>query len=423
MKKQLIDTVAIVDGASTSVHLAPAFRAYGVKCVHILSSESLPERLQAQINHGDYVRSVVHRGDVRQTADALRDLDITVVLPGGGSGIELAAWLAEELHVPLRNPVELAAARRDKFEQIECLKRAGVRTPQQFQARSADSIVEWTRSFGRLPVVVKPTRGAGVKGVKICRTLTQVEQAARDIRQSTSYYGEVQEDILVQSYSEGQEYIVDAVSFDRHHKVVSVWEVERDRGHSPRLEKMLVVDHTEPRFRDMIAYAFEVLDAVGLHYGPSHMELIVTDEGPTIVELNSRLHGSLDPRLTTAVTGENHISATVEAFLNPSLFKQTLDEAPRFSGFCGHVLLVSPRAGVMNEDFPWASIEQLPSCVSVKRWVKTGDKLSVTTDLQTALGTVGLFDARFDRLVADWKAIREIENRFFANADVNALGA
>jgi hypothetical protein len=87
----LLDTVVIVDGASTSVHLALAFRAYGVKCVHILSSESLPERLQTQIDHADYVRSVVHRGDVRQTADALRDLDISVVLPGGGSGIELAS--------------------------------------------------------------------------------------------------------------------------------------------------------------------------------------------------------------------------------------------------------------------------------------------------------------------------------------------
>ena len=98
-------------------------------------------------------------------------------------------------------------------------------------------------------------------------------------------------------------------------KVVSLWEVERDRRHSPRLEKMLVVDHTEIRFREVIAYAAQVLDAVGLHYGPSHLELIVTADRPTIVELNSRLHGSLDPRL------------------------------PRFKGFCGHILLVSPKAG------------------------------------------------------------------------------
>ncbi|SDI18451.1 ATP-grasp domain-containing protein [Variovorax sp. OV700] len=420
MKKQLLDTVAIVDGASTSAHLAPAFRSYGVRCVHVLSSELLPERLQTQINPADYVRSVVHRGDLQQTADALRDLGISVVLPGVDSGVELASRLADALGAPLRNPVELTAARRDKFEQIEALRRAGVRTPQQFQSRSSEEIAAWAREHARLPVVVKPTRSSGVKGVKICRTPEQVEEAARNVLAIKSSYDEVQEDILIQSYSEGQEYIVDAVSFGGQHKVVSLWEVERDRSHSPRLEKMLVVDHTQAEYAQVIAYAAQVLDAVGLHYGPSHLELIVTAEGPTIVELNSRLHGSLDPRLTTAVTGENQISATVEAFVNPQLFKQTLNDRPRFSGFCGHILLVSPKAGVLAREFDWDSIERLPSCVSVKRWVKTGDRVNVTTDLRTALGMVGLFDAQFDRLTADWQSIRQIEHRFFSDPETLA---
>ena len=80
---KLINTVAIVDGASTSAYLAPAFRSYGVRCVHVLSSESLPERLKAQINHSDYVRSVVHKGDINELADMLKDLNIDIVLPGG----------------------------------------------------------------------------------------------------------------------------------------------------------------------------------------------------------------------------------------------------------------------------------------------------------------------------------------------------
>ncbi|WP_429497558.1 ATP-grasp domain-containing protein [Robbsia andropogonis] len=417
MAKQLIDTVAIVDGASTSAYLAPAFRSYGVKCVHILSSESLPSRLQAQINPSDYVRSIVHRGNVQQTADAIRDLGISVVLPGGGSGIELSSWLADALDVPLKNPGELAVARRHKYEQIEALKRANIHTPSQYQAKTPAEIVDWVLSSASLPVVVKPTRGAGVKGVKICRSLEQVAEAAQNVLDSISYYDEVQDEILVQSYSEGQEYIVDAVSYDGKHKIVSVWEVERDRRHSPRLEKMLVVDHTQRQYESIIAYAKQVLDAVGLHYGPSHMELIVTADGPTIVELNSRLHGSLDPRLTTAVTGENQISATVEAFVNPSRFLQTLEDAPRFDGFCGHILLVSPKAGTLSGDFPWHALEALPSFVSVKRWVKPGDALHVTTDLQTALGMVGVFDAEFDQLTQDWQAIRKIEADFFASQE------
>lgn len=417
---KLINTVAIVDGASTSAYLAPAFRSYGVRCVHVLSSESLPERLKAQINHSDYVRSVVHKGDINELADMLKDLNIDIVLPGGGSGIELAAELAEALDVPLKNPVHLARARRHKYEQIEILKQNGLLTPKQFQSDSVDRIVEWTETNLNLPVVVKPTRGAGVSGVKVCHTLSQVRMASENILNSKSYYDEDQHEILVQSCTNGQEYIVDIVSFDGHHKVVSVWVVDRDRRESPRLEKMLVVDHTQPQYSQLIDYAKKVLDVVGLRFGPSHMELMLTSEGPVIVELNSRLHGSLDPLLTTAVTGENHVSATVNAFVNTPHFLESINRSPVFNGYCGHILLVSPISGKKFNNYPWEKIENLPSFVSVKRWVKPGAPLQVTTGLQTAIGMVGLFHEQYEQLVRDWKEIRKIEEEYFSLSETSA---
>lgn len=417
---KLINTVVIVDGASTSAYLAPAFRSYGVRCVHVLSSESLPERLKAQINHSDYIRSVVYQGDINALAHTLEDLQIDIVLPGGGSGIELAAELAEALDAPLKNPVHLAKARRHKYEQIEILSQNGLLTPKQFQSDNVDRIVEWTETHLSLPVVVKPTRGAGVSGVKVCHSLSQVREASESILNSKSYYDEDQHEILVQSCTNGQEYIVDIVSFDGHHKVVSVWVVDRDRRESPRLEKMLVVDHTQPQFSQLIEYAKKVLDVVGLRFGPSHMELMLTSEGPVIVELNSRLHGSLDPLLTTAVTGENHVSATVNAFVNTPHFLDSINRTPEFNGYCGHILLVSPVSGRTFSNYPWDKIESLPSFVSVKRWVKPGTQLQITTGLQTAIGMVGLFHEQYEQLVRDWKEIRKIEEDYFSLPEISA---
>ena len=382
--------------------------------MHVLSSEKLPERLKAQINHSDYIRSVVYQNDISALAEMLKDLQIDLVLPGGGSGIELASELADALDVPLRNPGHLAKARRHKYEQIEILNRNGLLTPKQYQSEQVAEIIEWTNTHLNLPVVVKPTRGAGVSGVKVCHTLSQVREASESILKSKSYYDEDQNEILVQSCTEGQEYIVDMVSFDGHHKVVSVWEVDRDRRESPRLEKMVVVDHTQPCYSQLIDYSKKVLDVVGLNYGPSHMEVMLTSEGPVIVELNSRLHGSLDPLLTTAVTGENHVSATVNAFVNTSHFIDSISQKPVFNGFCGHVLLVSPVSDREFWNFPWDRIESLPSFVSVKRWVKPGEQLHVTTGLQTAIGMVGLFHEKSEQLDADWKEIRKIEKEYFS---------
>ena len=43
MPHRFIDTVLIVDGASTAAYLAPAFRAYGIRCAHVISDPDLPQ--------------------------------------------------------------------------------------------------------------------------------------------------------------------------------------------------------------------------------------------------------------------------------------------------------------------------------------------------------------------------------------------
>ncbi|WGS53245.1 ATP-grasp domain-containing protein [Paraburkholderia sp. D15] len=417
MTYAFIDTVLIVDGASTAAYLAPAFRAYGIRCVHVISSPDLPELYRNQFVATDYVRTIHHDGDLEHTLAQLRDLRIGAVLHGLDAALELADTLAERLDVAHRNPLASSAARRDKVLMNERVTRAGLRAPSQYSSRSADDVVGWVRALGQLPVVVKPSRSAGVTGVKICRSLGQVEAAARDVLATQSIYGQPNEDVIVQTYSEGQEYIVDSVSVDGRHKVVSLWEVHRDRSHAPRLDKMLVVDHTAPRFAALLGYARQVLDALDVRHGPTHLEIIDTAAGPTLVELNARLHGSLDPRLTTAVNGENHVSATVATVLNPERFADALNQRPVFNGFCGHVLLLSSRVGRLNKPFAWEAIEALPSFVGHKRWVKPGDTLSVTTDLKTALGTVGLYNATFEALLADCHRIRDIEARFFSDAE------
>ena len=119
----------------------------------------------------------------------------------------------------------------------------------------------------------------GVTGVKICRTLDQAEAAARDVLATRSLYNQPNDDIVIQSYSEGQEYIVDSVSFEGRHRVVSLWEVHRDRTHAPRLDKMLVLNHADPRYAPLLDYAAAVLDALDVRFGPTHLELFDTADG------------------------------------------------------------------------------------------------------------------------------------------------
>ena len=55
MPHRFIDTVLIVDGASTAAYLAPAFRAYGIRCAHVISDPDLPEICRNQFVPSDYI--------------------------------------------------------------------------------------------------------------------------------------------------------------------------------------------------------------------------------------------------------------------------------------------------------------------------------------------------------------------------------
>ena len=41
----------------------------------------------------------------------------------------------------------------------------------------------------------------------------------------------------------------------------------------------------------LVPYTFGVLDALGIKHGPSHGEVMLTNTGPCLVEMNCRTHG------------------------------------------------------------------------------------------------------------------------------------
>jgi hypothetical protein len=72
----------------------------------------------------------------------------------------------------------------------------------------------------------------------------------------------------------------------------------------------------------LIKYIRGVLDAIGLANGPSHAEVIMTDDGPCLVMVNCRCIGG-DAFLTSlaiSLTGYSQLEATADAFLDPDSF-------------------------------------------------------------------------------------------------------
>jgi biotin carboxylase len=408
-----ISNILIVDGASTAANYAPLFRAYGIRCIHLFSDPTIASHFGSMINQQDYIAYLTHQDDLKRTLNLLSKWKISVVLHGLDSALALAGSIANALDLEYINKPELSLARRNKYEMTETVRMAGLRVAAQTLSGNIQVISRWAEQRNQYPVIIKPVEGAGVKGVFKCFSVTDVHHYFNEIMHSTSYYEVPNATVLIQSFLAGQEYIIDSVSLNGKHYLTSIWSVKRDIGQSPFLDYMETVDYSFLEYSELREYATGVLNALGVRNGPSHLEVILTENGPTLVELNCRLHGSLDLRLTTYACGRNHVQDVVASLLSPDYFVASYSQTPSFYGQAMHVLLRSPQAGRRLRKDYWERLETLSSFVSYKSNLVTGERTPITKDLKTAVGTLSLFNRDSKQLADDLSLVRNEENTGF----------
>lgn len=173
------------------------------------------------------------------------------------------------------------------------------------------------------------------------------------------------------------------------------------------------MDSESPEAKVLIPYARGVLDALGIQNGPTHGEVILTKDGPCLVEMNCRALGGdgLFVPLCTALTGGyNQVGATVDAYLDPNVFDCLPDKPPspfKASGQC--VDLVSYTSGIVKATPGYDVIKLLPSFVHLESHIKQGTKVSKTVDLYSDAGSVVLMHPDEEILKRDISLIRQME--------------
>jgi biotin carboxylase len=130
--------------------------------------------------------------------------------------------------------------------------------------------------------------------VYLCNSRAEAEAAFSRILGKVDGLGDVNEEVLIQEFLFGREFAIDKVSRDGVHKICAVWEYEkRFTNGSPFVYYgRRLRDSKLPEIQASILYGNEVLDALEIRNGASHMEVIYNDlTGPCLVEVGARCHG------------------------------------------------------------------------------------------------------------------------------------
>ncbi|MFE2095707.1 ATP-grasp domain-containing protein [Streptomyces sp. PTD9-10] len=400
--------IAIVDGYSTGSLLADKLGQRGVEVVHLRSQEIPPPRLLPSFRPALYSHDFGHFPDPADAVRALKEAGVDRVVAGTECGVVLADTLAHELGLP-GNRFEGVEARRNKYAMARRLAAAGLAAPVGFSTTDPEAAVDWFRAAGGT-VVVKPAASAGTDNVHICTTEDDVRSAAAAVMAGTDYFGNPNPSAVVQKYLVGTEYIVNTVAVDGVQKVSDVWLSAKTHGPegAPLYDYQQPLPLTAPHVAGLVEYVVAAVTALGITDGAAHSEVMLTADGPVLIETGARLMGAMLPDVLERHSGTSHVELLALALTDPEGFRTFRDTEVRWSRTVRNVWLINGRAGTATA---WHDrFTALPAFERLVTGVREGRPVRRTVDMATSPGYVSLVADTEAELDRDLAAIRALES-------------
>ncbi|MBF6030467.1 ATP-grasp domain-containing protein [Pseudomonas sp. P115] len=405
-------SVVVVDGFSSGKFVAKGLSESGCRLMHLASSGELDSYYYKGFDLSLYEQMIVN-ADYAATLASVERFKPQFIIAGAETGVLLADLLNEHLQLPYRNDIRQSTARRNKYDMIQCITQAQLPAARQFVADTWQLAEGWIDDHGRFPVVIKPLESAGADGVFICDDVRACQVAVGKLLGTTNKLNIANTQVLIQEYLVGVEYVVNMVSLIGQQLVTEVVRYQKQRtdigGILYDIDELIGSD--SPEYDLLVDYTRAVVSSLGIRNGPSHAEVMLTEDGPKLVEIAARTDGILRPDVSRQTTGLGQIEAMVLSVTAPDVFAQLLARPfdYRLLRHTYNVCLISHADGRFNKDSFLEELLKLESFFDAVFYVEDGQRVGVTQDVFNQPGTVYLVHADPKVIAADSLRIRVLE--------------
>ena len=259
-------------------------------------------------------KEVISTIDIPKVLEAARrhEIDGIMTLASDMPMVTVAAVAKELGCVGITEETAIKATNKAQMRKALC--QAGVPIPKFYKVTNRS---EYAQAVGAIkgPFMVKPADSSGSRGIiKVDPTASSETVAqAYDYSMKNTRKGE----LVVEEYMQGPEVSVETLTIDGICQVIQITD-KRTTG-APHFVEM---GHSQPTAFDAAmaeqirAVAVAANRAVGITNGPSHTEIIVTEEGPKVVELGARLGGDcITTHLVPLSTGVDMVRCCIRIAL------------------------------------------------------------------------------------------------------------
>ncbi|PPK65661.1 ATP-grasp domain-containing protein [Actinokineospora auranticolor] len=324
---------------------------------------------------------------------------------GQEESMGLATRVAEELGIGV-NSAEATHLLNDKLALRHLLAERGLSPVRYADAADWRAAADLLDGFD-LPVVAKPTRLSGSRGVELIgdRAAFAAWGAGLD---AVGYTGPV----LVEEYLTGPEFSVETISVDGAHHVIGV---TAKRLGPPPLFVEAGHRHPAPPSADtdaIGALVVAMLAAAGYRSGPAHTEVKLTPAGPRLIESQARLGGDRIPRLVELATGIDIERAVFAALAGRAPAARTRDHEARIHYFALPL-------GVVRSVGDLSAIRALPFVDELSFPFSPGDTVPETVDWRSRHG-YAVVSAETAELAARY--VSEVDAKVLAAVEIDVGG-
>ena len=291
--------------------------------------------------------------------------------------VRAMTYASEKLNL-ISNGYDTAIKTTDKAEMIKCFKKSNVKHPWYYVVEDKMDIKKILNKI-KYPCISKPTDNAGSRGVMYIENEKELLKAIKYSKKNGR-----SGNIIIEEYLNGNEVSVEVMVINKVAHILQV--TDKITTGAPHFVEM---GHVQPSRldRDSIKkikdLAIKAIKAVNIITGPVHVEIMLTKEGPKMIELGARMGGDcITSHLVPLSTGIDMIKATIDLALGN---KVNIDSKYE-KGSSIYFLKSNP--GTIKKI---TGIDECKKCNDIKQVVilkKLGDKISEISSSSDRIGYI-----------------------------------
>lgn len=212
--------------------------------------------------------------------------------------LKTVAYVGEKLKLSTLNQ-NVSEIVTNKYLMREKLSEKGIPCPTYFVTSNLKEYTEIVKMIA-LPFIVKPCDSSGSRGVTKVDLFSDAEKAFHHAMNHSKVSS-----IIIEEFLEGPEVSVESLTMDNDTDILAITDKVTtgapyftEMGHS--IPTMLSKEIQE----DIKSITKNAIEALNINNSPSHTEIIITKEGPKIVEVGARMGGdNITSHLVPMATG------------------------------------------------------------------------------------------------------------------------